>query len=90
MPIDKKAILILDNIVAPERVKRTMSIGHTFNHQDSTICHVGRKKIMTEELLAAANVLNNYEEIGVGHQFELDTGIDAIICDIKNKSSKRQ
>lgn len=84
IPYNKKAIIILDGLLIPDFLKRTMSLGHTFNHPDTSVSDM--KRTMIEELLRIANLFNNIEDIVVTDPFSLKQSDNALIQDVKTKS----
>lgn len=49
IPYNQKAVMVLDDLPVPKYVKRTVSLGPSFNHPDTG--HKELKRTLTDELL---------------------------------------
>lgn len=83
---NSKAIRILDDLIIPEYVKRTMSLGHSFNHPESGENEA--KGLIMEELLAFSNLLVDHKgDMRVSHKVNLDEEVSNFIIMVKEKAN---
>lgn len=77
------AVIVLDNLIVPDYMRRTMSLGCGFNFQATSDVDIKRSKI--EELICISKLNIWHPNMKISHQSELDNGIRALIDDVLMK-----